>query len=137
MKKLLKSEICGSRAQFTRPTDVLKSQIVRLLFMNSSRTISLNRCQKKRKTQHNKHCIQTNTKKSCDGDEAWLDWYHFVLLIWFGKHSVLLDYGLMKLLCLSGKNSQISLFRNYWCFIKYLVLNSSLKNSSSTWNSSL
>ena len=24
MKMLLKSEICGSRAQFTRPTDVLK-----------------------------------------------------------------------------------------------------------------
>ena len=37
MKKLLKSEICGSRKQYTRPIEMLKSQILRLLFMNSSR----------------------------------------------------------------------------------------------------
>ena len=32
MKKLLKSEICGSRKQCTRLTNMLKSQILRLLF---------------------------------------------------------------------------------------------------------
>ena len=36
MKKLLKSEICGSHEQCTGPTDVLKSQILWLLFMNSA-----------------------------------------------------------------------------------------------------
>ena len=37
MKKLLKSEIYGSCEQCTGPTDVPKSQILQLLFMNSSR----------------------------------------------------------------------------------------------------
>ena len=32
MKKLLKSEICRSRKQYTGPTSMLKSQILRLLF---------------------------------------------------------------------------------------------------------
>ena len=36
MKKLLKSEICESREQCTGPIDMLKSQILRLLFMNSA-----------------------------------------------------------------------------------------------------
>ena len=35
MKKLLKREICESREQCTGPTDVLKSQILQLLFMNN------------------------------------------------------------------------------------------------------
>ena len=36
MKNMLKSEICGSREQCTKLTDVLKSQILWLLFMNSA-----------------------------------------------------------------------------------------------------
>ena len=58
MKKLMESRVCGSCEQYTEPTDVveneLKSQIVRLLFMNSSRTFSfakLNACQKKKKKE--------------------------------------------------------------------------------------
>ena len=56
MKKLLKSRVCRSREQYRRPTDAaeneLKSQILWLLFMNSSHTFSfaeLNACQKKEK----------------------------------------------------------------------------------------
>ena len=41
MKKLLKSEICESREQCTGPTDMLKSQILRLLFMNSAWTVAI------------------------------------------------------------------------------------------------
>ena len=58
MKKLMKSEICRSCEQCTGPTDVaeneLKSQIMRLLFMNSSRTFNfaeLNACQKNQRVK--------------------------------------------------------------------------------------
>ena len=74
MKKLLKSEICGSRILFMGPIDVLKmveksnsAATVHKQYMNNSRTISLNACQKKRKkknatlkTQRSKRYIQTN-----------------------------------------------------------------------------
>ena len=55
MKKLLKSEICESREQCTGPTDMLKSQILRLLFMNSAWTVAITvlfaheTCEKKKK----------------------------------------------------------------------------------------
>ena len=56
MKKLLKNEICESRILFTGPTDVLKrveksnnAVTVHEQCMNSSRTISLNACQKKKR----------------------------------------------------------------------------------------
>ena len=48
MKKLLKSEICGSREQYTGPTDVLKmaekskfSATVHVQYMNSSLCLQL------------------------------------------------------------------------------------------------
>ena len=40
MKKLLKSEVCGSREQCTGPIDVLKSKKFRLLFMHSTLTVA-------------------------------------------------------------------------------------------------
>ena len=44
MKKFMESRVCGSHEQYTKPTDVveneLKSQIVRLLFMNSAWTVT-------------------------------------------------------------------------------------------------
>ena len=61
MKMLLESEICGSRILFTGPTNVLKRveksnsvAIVHEQCMNSSRTISLNACQKKKKKKRKK-----------------------------------------------------------------------------------
>ena len=71
----MKSEICRSREQYTGPTDVaeneLKSQIMWLLFMNSSRTFNfaeLNACQKKKESKtricakrETQTCIQTTT----------------------------------------------------------------------------
>ena len=72
MKKLMKSRVYGSYEQCMGPTDVaenkLKSQIVRLLCMNSSRTFSfaeLNACQKKKSKmricakRETQTCIQT------------------------------------------------------------------------------
>ena len=60
MKKLLKSEICGSRVLFTGPTDMLKrveksnsAVTVYKQCMNSSCTISLNACQKKKRNAVN------------------------------------------------------------------------------------
>ena len=52
MKKLLKSEVYGSRALFTEPTDGLKSQNFRLLFMHSTKIVAFvsnYACQKKKK----------------------------------------------------------------------------------------
>ena len=71
MKKLLKSEICESHEQCTRPTDVLKSQILQLLFMNSVWTVAvtvlfvLETHAKKKRSKTRKRdtemCIQTDT----------------------------------------------------------------------------
>ena len=66
MKKLLKNEICGSCEQCTGPTDVLKNQILRLLFMNSSynSVIALKKRGKKKwkmRIRDAETCIQTDT----------------------------------------------------------------------------
>ena len=60
MKKLLKKEICGSRVLFTESIDVQKRveksnsvAAVHEQCMNSSRTISLNTCQKKKRNTEN------------------------------------------------------------------------------------
>ena len=64
MKKLLKSDICGSHKQYMGPTDVIKGQKSkksRLLFMYSSRCPLLQLTKKKKKkfwkekTQITKH----------------------------------------------------------------------------------
>ena len=79
MKKLLKSEICGSREQYMGPTDMLKraekskcSATVHAQYMNSSICLQL-RVKKKKKKEKGKHKrgkrrlrirrIQTGTKK--------------------------------------------------------------------------
>ena len=79
MKKLLKSEICRSREQYTRPTDVLKmaekskfSATVHARYMNSSLCLQLCMQKKKRKKEKGKRKrgkrrrrirrIQTDTK---------------------------------------------------------------------------
>ena len=74
MKKLMKSEVCGSRALFTGPTDVLKiakkpkfSANVHAQYMNSSICLQF-RVQKKKKKEEKcnagfseKRWIQTGT----------------------------------------------------------------------------
>ena len=70
MKKLLKSEICESSEQYTRPTNVLKmvekskfSATVHAQYMNSSLCLQL-RVPKKEKRKRGKRIrrIQTGTK---------------------------------------------------------------------------
>ena len=66
------AEICGSRKQSMGPIDVLKSQILRLLFMNNSHNsviCSWNACKKKKRSKTRKRAnvdaetfIQTDTK---------------------------------------------------------------------------
>ena len=63
MKKLLKSEICGSCEQCTGPTDVLKmakSQNFWLLFMHSTWTVAFvsnYMCKKKKKKKKKKENV--------------------------------------------------------------------------------
>ena len=68
MKKLLKSEICGSRVLFTGPTDVLKivekskfSTTVHAQYMNSSLCLQLRVKQKKKKKGKTHLRIQRKT----------------------------------------------------------------------------
>ena len=77
MKKLLKSEICESREQCTGPTDMLKSQILRLLFMNSIWIVAITvlfahkTCEKrkKKKSKTRKHDIETCIQKNANSYE--------------------------------------------------------------------
>ena len=76
MKKLLKSEICGSREQYMGPTDMLKmaekskcSATVHAQYMNSSICLQLRVPKKKKKKEKEKRKrgkrirrIQTGTK---------------------------------------------------------------------------
>ena len=69
MKKLLKSEICGSRVLFTGPTDVLKivekskfSSTVHAQYMNSSLCLQLRVKQKKKKKRKGKTHLRIQRK---------------------------------------------------------------------------
>ena len=66
MKKLLKSEICESSEQYTRPTDVLKmvekskiSATIHAQYMNSSLCLQL-RVPKKKKKRKKKNAKEEN-----------------------------------------------------------------------------
>ena len=70
MKKLLKSEICGSRVLFTGPTDVLKivekskfSSTVHAQYMNSSLCLQLRVKQKKKKKEKEKRTLGFSGKR--------------------------------------------------------------------------
>ena len=67
MKKLLKSEICESSEQYTRPTDVLKmvekskiSATVHAQYMNSSLCLQLRMPKKKKKGKRKTQKRKTN-----------------------------------------------------------------------------
>ena len=72
MKKLLKSEICRSREQYTRPTDVLKmaekskfSATVHARYMNSSLCLQL--CMQKKKGKRKKENVK---EENVDAESA-------------------------------------------------------------------
>ena len=76
MKKLLKSKVCGSRKQCTRPTDALKraekSKIlatVHAQYMNSSLCLQLRVQKKKRKKKKKKKDVE---EENADAGFSWI-----------------------------------------------------------------